>query len=147
MRRLEVPPLWLLGFVALAWVQTRLVPLPFFGVAGDVAGWLLVAAGGALLLIPVAQMLAGRTTVDPHGQPARLMTGGLFRLSRNPIYLGDTLMLTGFLLIMDAPLALPLVPLFVWIVTHRFILPEEARLRSIFGAEFEAFCARTRRWV
>jgi protein-S-isoprenylcysteine O-methyltransferase Ste14 len=44
-------------------------------------------------------------------------------------------------------LALPLLPAFVWIITRRFILPEEARLRAAFGAEFDRWAARTPRWI
>ena len=88
-----------------------------------------------------------RTTVIPRRNPAALVTGGVFRLTRNPIYLGDAALLTGAILWWDAPAALPLVPAFVWLITRRFIRDEEARLRAAFGADFDRWAARVRRWL
>lgn len=51
------------------------------------------------------------------------------------------------LLWIDAPLGLPLVPAFLWVLTRRFVEPEEARLRLAFGAQFDDWTRRTRRWL
>ena len=142
---LDYPPVWLAGFAALAWGIGRLAPMPFPG--ARVLGWLLLASGVLLLLGAAAQMLARRTTLDPHGAPSALVTGGLYRLSRNPIYLADALMLAGLALVWRAPQALALVPLFAAVITRRFIRPEEARLMALFPDAFPAFAARTRRWL
>lgn len=83
----------------------------------------------------------------PRQTPSALITTGIFRLSRNPIYLADLLILAGFSLIWGKPLGLVLVPVLAWILFARFIQGEEARLRAMFGAEFEAYAARTRRWL
>jgi len=100
-----------------------------------------------LMLLAVAQMALARTTFIPRRDPAALVVGGVFRVSRNPIYLGDALILTGAILYWGAWLALPLVPLFgVWI-TRRYILDEEARLRRGFGAGFDDWAARVPRWI
>lgn len=141
----DYPPVWLAGFAALAWAVGRVAPMPFPG--SHVAGWLLVTAGLALMLAAGAQMLARRTTLDPHGSPSALVTGGVYRLSRNPIYLADAALLAGLALLWRAPLALVLVPVFAAVITRRFILPEEARLADRFPAGFAAFAARTRRWL
>ena len=146
MKILDLPPLWLALFVALVW-GIGVVPLRLFGGWGDALGWSLVVAGLLLMAVAAAQMVLARTSFIPRRDPAALVTGGVFRLSRNPIYLGDALVLLGVALIRDAALSLPLVPLFAWLITQRFILGEEARLRAAFGPAFAAWAARTRRWL
>lgn len=142
---LDYPPIWLLGFAVLAWAAGRLLPMPLPG--AGVAGWLLVVAGLALMAAAALQMLKRRTTLDPHGAPSALVTDGLYRFSRNPIYVADALILAGLALIWQAPLALLLVPAFAAVITRRFILPEEARLAARFPAGFAGYAARTRRWL
>jgi len=88
-----------------------------------------------------------RTTVVPHFTPKALITNGIFSRTRNPIYLGDSFVLTGAVLWLDAPLGLVLVPVFMWVIQLRFILPEEARMRHAFGDAFEAYAQNVRRWV
>jgi len=121
------------------------IPHLLFGMA--LAGGLLV--GGGLLSIGLAalEMRRARTTVIPHMEPDALVTSGIFRRSRNPIYVGDALVLTGLILRWGAWPSLVLVPLFVWLITDRFVLDEEARLRARFGAAFDAYVERTRRWL
>ncbi len=142
----DMPPVWLAGAIALVWVLDRTVP---FGAVGGLAsvGLPLVAAGLALMALAVAQMVFARTTVIPKSRPSALVTGGVFRLCRNPIYLGDAAVLTGLILHWDVPLAFPVLPLFAWVITRRFILDEEARLRSGFGSAFDDWAARTGRWL
>lgn len=147
MRALDLPPLWLVAFAALALAQGKLLPMPLFGGAGDAAGAVLAAAGLGLMVAAVVRMVRARTTLDPRGEAQVLVTTGVFRLSRNPIYLGDALILAGLILIWDAAPSAPLVLLFIWIIQSRFIGPEEARLRARFGDDFEAYAARTRRWL
>ena len=95
----------------------------------------------------VWEMHQARTTPIPHMQPSNLVDGGVFAVSRNPIYLGDALVLGGVVLRADAPLLVGLVPVFVWIILVRFIRAEEARLLAAFGDRFVAYTAKTRRWI
>lgn len=141
------PPVWLAVALASAWAADRLVGLDLFGAAGLWTGRGLVVLGLALMLWAAVTMQAARTTVIPGRQPAALVTSGPFRLSRNPIYLGDLLVLAGMILIWDAPVALPLVPVLGAILAQRFIGPEEDRLRAAFGPAFDAWAGRVRRWL
>ena len=106
-----------------------------------------MGAGGLLALLAVYEMRRQRTTVVPHREAQALVSTGIFSRSRNPIYLGDILILAGFILSWDAVLSLPLVPIFLWILEKRFVLPEEDRLRRKFRADFARFCEKTRRWL
>jgi protein-S-isoprenylcysteine O-methyltransferase Ste14 len=147
MKWIDLPPVWLALFAAMGWAQAAWVPVGSFGAAGDWVGAALVAAGLGLALAAAVEFRRARTTIIPHGTPAAIVTSGVYRLSRNPIYLGDALILTGLGLRWDSALALVLVPVFVAVITARFIRPEEARLEAHFGAEYAAWAARVRRWA
>ena len=146
---LDTPPLWLALAIALAWLQARFLPLGLSlasGATGLVSGLLI---GGGLVLIALAAMefRKARTTIIPHQVPERLITSGIFSRSRNPIYLGDALILAGVILRLDAVVSLVLIPLFVWWIERHFILPEEDRMRRVFRLEFARYEQKVRRWV
>jgi protein-S-isoprenylcysteine O-methyltransferase Ste14 len=141
----DFPPVWLAGFAAIGGIFGRAFPVHF--AANDVVGSLLVIAGLILMGLAVAQMMIARTTVIPRRNPEAMVTGGVFRLSRNPIYVADAIILLGLYVAWDALVALPLVAVFIYVIQSRFILDEEARLGSLFGEQFEDYKARTRRWL
>ena len=149
MKWLDLPPVWLIGALALAWVQANYYPmgLSFGPVWADLLGGLLVGGGVILIALAAHEMNRQKTTIIPHRQADRLVQSGIFSRSRNPIYLGDAMILFGFILYWDAVLALPMVPIFVWIIEKRFVVPEENRLRIKFRADFARYCQKVRRWV
>lgn len=146
---IDMPPVWLAGLLVLAWMQATHYPmaLDFGGAWSDLAGGLLVGGGILLIVLAAAEFRHHRTTIVPHQVPERLIQSGIFSRSRNPIYLGDALILAGLILRWDAVLSLPLIPVFVWIIEKRFIFPEEDRLRRTFRADFARYCEKTRRWA
>jgi protein-S-isoprenylcysteine O-methyltransferase Ste14 len=146
LRQRESPPTWLVLFLGLAWLQARFLPLVDAGRAGRIAGTVLIAAGLVIFISALLQFRRHATTVMPRETPAAMIDSGIYRLSRNPIYLADALFLAGAALWWDAA-SLLLVPLFVLVITRRFILGEEAGLRAVFGAAFDRYAARTRRWL
>jgi len=148
MKWIDIPPVWLAGFAALAWAQARYLPL---GLSLDhpvtqLAGGLLIGAGLVLMGLAFAEFRRHRTTVIPHMQASTLIQSGVFKRTRNPIYLGDALILAGLILRWDAVLSLVLVPVFVWVIERRFILAEEDRLRRTFRMEFARYEQKVRRW-
>jgi protein-S-isoprenylcysteine O-methyltransferase Ste14 len=146
---IDMPPVWLAVFVALAWGQATYFPMGLsFGYTwAGLLGGLLVGGGVVLMALAFAEFRKARTTVIPHNTPSALIQSGIFSRSRNPIYLGDALILAGLILRFDAVLALPLVPIFVWVIERRFIVPEENRMRRTFKAEFARYEQKVRRWV
>ena len=146
---IDIPPVWLAGFAALAWwISANFrYGFSFGGAWADFTGGLLVGGGIILMLLAVYEMRRMKTTVIPHREADRLVTSGIFKRSRNPIYLGDALVLAGLILRWDAVLALPLIPVFISILEKRFIVPEENRLRVTFRMDFAKYCQKVRRWI
>lgn len=149
MKWIDLPPVWLALAIFMTWWIAELQPagLAFGGPVMDLVGGLLVGGGVVLMLLAVAEMRKRRTTVIPHMEASHLVTTGIFARTRNPIYLGDALVLAGLALRWDAPVALILVPPFVGTITQRFIIPEEDRLRRKFRADFARYTQKTRRWL
>ncbi len=109
----------------------------------------LVAAGLAIELSGVWAFRRARTTVNPL-RPERasaLVDGGIYRWTRNPMYVGMALLLTAWAVHLGAPAALLAVAGFVVWIQRFQIRPEERHLRLRFGADYEPYCARVRRWV
>ncbi|MCC1493627.1 isoprenylcysteine carboxylmethyltransferase family protein [Cognatishimia sp. F0-27] len=144
---IDLPPVWLLACLVIAWTAQGAFGLTFGGAWADFAGGLLVGGGILLMVFAVMALQRHKTTVIPHQEADTLVVSGVFKLSRNPIYLGDCLLLAGLILRWDAVVALPLLPVFVWVIERRFILPEEKRLRRKFRASFAKYTQQTRRWL
>lgn len=109
----------------------------------------IFAAGFSCGVAGVICFLRARTTVHP-GRPERagkLVTRGIYRITRNPMYLGLLLMLAAWALVLSNAPAIVLLPGFVFCMNRLQILPEERILRAKFGAEFEAYARSVRRWL
>jgi protein-S-isoprenylcysteine O-methyltransferase Ste14 len=144
----DIPPTWLALALAIVWWQPRLVPFgPEPGGLAKGVGGALVAIGIGLIVAAALEFARHRTTIIPHQTPARLVQRGVFALSRNPIYLGDAVLLTGCAIRWGAWLGLICVPVFVWWVGRHFITAEEDRMRQVFGATYSAYTRKVRRWL
>jgi protein-S-isoprenylcysteine O-methyltransferase Ste14 len=147
MRHFDYPPVWLIAALGLVWAETLAVP-GLVAFAGErIIGTGLVAVALVLIALAAWSFLRARSTIIPHQTPQRLITSGIFALTRNPIYLADVLLLVGVSLRWGALSGLVLSPALLWVLQHRFILAEEARIRAAFGAQAEAYFSRTRRWI
>lgn len=84
---------------------------------------------------------------DGHVYAEELVTQGIFKHCRNPLYVGNILMLVGVGILSNSLLYLAaLIPIFL-LIYHAIVLAEENFLRKKFGASFEAYCKRVNRWV
>lgn len=138
---IDIPPMWLLAHLAVTFSFPFGLPrLTLFGAA-------LVCAGVALMVLALLEMRRHRTTPIPHMEAQALVTKGIFAFSRNPIYLGDVLVLAGVSLYLGSLVGANLILVLIWVLHVRFIAPEEARLKARFGADFDAFARQTRRWI
>lgn len=109
----------------------------------------LAATGSVIALAGGWVFLLARTTIDPHrpDKASALVTGGIYRLTRNPMYLGLTLFLTAEATLLASPCLLAVPLLFVLYLTRFQIVPEERALLECFGAEYADYMARVRRWL
>jgi len=110
---------------------------------------LLVIAGLGFDLLGLLAFFGSRTTINPMrpDQASALVTGGIYRLTRNPMYVGMTCLLSAWA-VQLAALPAWLGPLaFVLYITRFQILPEERALAARFGAEFTDYASRVRRWL
>ena len=88
-----------------------------------------------------------RTTIDPRGDAIYLAQEGLYRFTRNPMYLGMLVTLLGASIYLGGLVAFCGPPFFVWIVDLRFIRREEQALLDCFGEEYVQYKVRVRRWI
>jgi protein-S-isoprenylcysteine O-methyltransferase Ste14 len=145
MSRANLPPVWLVAFIAAAWAISRVTaPGPAWLVW---PGWVLVATSLALAVWAGLAFRRARTSIVPRQRPSALVATGPYRYSRNPIYLADLGILAGVALILRAPWALLLVPAFQQVLLRLFVLPEEAVLEQDLGQPYRDFRARVRRWL
>lgn len=148
---LRVPPLLLTGAVAGLMAATAWA-LPGWNrpFAGQHAVALAAVAGGLGVMVAGAwQFRRQGTTLDPR-DPTRthhIVDGGVYRLTRNPMYLGMAVALLGVAAWWGSVPGLAWVAGFCAYLTVFQIQPEERLLRKRFGAGYEAYQARVRRWL
>ena len=146
----RVPPLVLvLLFATLMWLSNTIIPMARVTIPGAV--WLatIIATLGAIIaVLGVAAFHGAATTVDPRdpGQTARIVSKGIYRISRNPMYLGFSLLLLAWGIYLQEFMALPLLALFVVYLTRFQIVPEERQLREKFGNEYDEYSFKASRW-
>ena len=105
---------------------------------------------GSLLILPAAiSFFSIKTTVDPRvpQKTRHLVTTGLYRFSRNPMYLGMAIILIGLSVLLGNWLCLALVAMFILYVGHFQIRLEERALLAHFGSEYQHYCQQVRRWL
>ena len=115
--------------------------------ASAFAGAALLVAGLALDLAGVAAVITHRTTIVPHRPVAALITGGVYRWSRNPMYTGLAVTVAGGALLAGTWWPLLLLPLAMLAVTLLAITPEETYLAGRFGSIYAEYRGRVRRWL
>ncbi len=132
------------------WLLSRIAPsLGLTIPAHRVAGVLFVAAGLIVGFSGVATFRRARTTVNPMKPQASssLVTWGIYSVTRNPMYLGGLVILTGWAIYLSNPFPFLLVPVYILYIDRFQIIPEERALTSLFGREFAAYQSRVRRWI
>lgn len=144
------PPILALAMAALMWAGARWSSVYPFDFSGRTALAGVIAAAGLIIdLVSVAAFIRARTTVNPLAphRSSALVVKGLYRFSRNPMYLGMLLVLLGWALFLAEPLTLIPVLLFVALIERLQIRPEERALEEKFGDDYRAYMKRVRRWI
>jgi protein-S-isoprenylcysteine O-methyltransferase Ste14 len=144
------PPAVALIFGILMWVLTATEPslalsLPW----RTTAALMFLTAGFATSLAGLIEFRRAKTTVNPFTPEASaaIVTSGIYRFSRNPMYTGLLLALIGWAVWLDHLLAFTLLPFFVLYINRFQIQPEERALAAKFGAPFREYTRSVRRWL
>ena len=147
-KRIIYPPVWLvLGLVGIFILDQYLPVVRFTGNAAMIVGSIAIVAGLLLLVLAGGSFRKADTDMIPFRDVRALVTDGVYRFTRNPMYLGMALILLGTACTtgIASGLAVPLV--FMAIIEFRYIRPEESLLREQFGEDFDAYCQQVRRWL
>ena len=147
--RIPPPIVGALAALGMWWLARQSAPpaLPFSVRLGLAIA--LAVIGLAFLAPAGAAFRRARTTVNPLKPEAAsaLVVAGVYRFTRNPMYVGFAALLLAWAAWLAVPLALLGPALFVAYLTRFQILPEERALRARFGEGFDAYCRQVRRWL
>ena len=147
---LKVPPLALVFlFGALMWLVSDYSLFPIALPWHSAFALIFCTVGSAIVLAGVLTFRRMKTTVNPLTPEATttMVTSGIYRVTRNPMYLGFLLILTGWAMYLSNLLSFAFLPLFVWYMNRFQILPEERALGIKFSEAFTRYKRSVRRWL
>ena len=144
------PPVVALVLALLMWLTPAvagLVPIPY--PVRVLCAVVLVCVGQGISIAGMVAFRRAKTTVSPvkASLASSLVIRGVYRYTRNPMYVGLLLTLLAWAVFLANPFAALWVVVYVLYITRFQIIPEERVLTSLFGAEYEAYKGRVRRWV
>jgi protein-S-isoprenylcysteine O-methyltransferase Ste14 len=146
-----IPPPLVTAFASslMWWVHKQTPNMQLHSIANKPLAIALGLIALGLMLATVVEFWRVGTTVNPlkPTNTSSLVTSGVLRLSRNPIYLGDVLLLVAWATWLGSISALIVVPIFMAYITQFQIKPEEKALGSKFSQEFDEYCKSVRRWI
>ena len=144
------PPVVALTMAILIWQVTRAAPTAAFVLpARRVLAACVTLVGVAIAMAGVVAFRRVGTTVNPlrPEKASTLVVSGIYKITRNPMYLGMLLVLIAWALILSNALAFIMLPLFILYMNRFQIGLEETALTSLFGDEFRRYTSRVRRWL
>lgn len=152
---LKVPPVAQVIITAAAmYGVSKMVPSLTFSLNGSTALALALAVGLGVIgmslgVMGVTQFRKAQTTPNPQAleKVSSLVTSGIYRYSRNPMYLGLVLILLGWAFYLSHFLAFVLLPVFILYMTRFQIQPEEQMMARKFGKTYQAYLNKVRRWI
>ena len=145
------PPFIYLGGLALGLFLHRLVPLKYLprtarGI-GLTLGSTCISMGFTVLVSGFQQMNNAHTNINPTHPATTIVTEGPFRFTRNPLYLGMTLMYIGIMFLVNSLWPMLILPVVLGLMNVGVISREERYLEHKFGAQYLAYKQRVRRWL
>ena len=150
MKLLIPPPLVALACAGLIWASSLYIPQLGFEFAEQRNIAIVIGILGiAIDIFSVRLFFKNNTTVNPH-DPSKsewLVTTGIYRFTRNPMYVGMALLLIAVGIWFGNWSFVPSTALFILYLTRYQIIPEEQMLRSKFGEAYEKYCEKVRRWI
>lgn len=110
-------------------------------------GAAVVLCGLVILALPARSFTRAGTPLLPFKPATSLVTGGMYRFSRNPMYLGMVIVLAGVAILLGTLTPFLIIALFISVIQEVYIRHEEAFLESLFGETYRQYRARVRRWL
>ncbi|WP_404366832.1 methyltransferase family protein [Marinobacter sp.] len=148
---LKIPPVVQVLIIAgLMWTLAATLPAAGFTFsATPLVAPAVAIAGVVFALLGVLEFRSAGTTVDPRvpDQSVSLVVRGVYRISRNPMYVGFLLVLTGWGVFLCNVASLMLLPVFVIYMNRFQIIPEERHMHEKFGEAYRQYEKAVRRWV
>ena len=141
------PPLLYAVPLAIGLLLQHWYPLPIHAAGGTTLVGMVLVLCGFVGVPAVAAFRRASTSPKPWVPTTALVTSGPYGFTRNPMYLGFTLMYLGVAVWANAAWPLLFLPVVLVAMHYGVILREEAYMASRFGAEYERYRARVRRWV
>lgn len=147
--RIPWPPILDVATIAAAYGLERVLPLGLLPEAAalQVAGAIMMGIGIAVALAAIVRFKSIGTPVDPTGRATRLATDGIYRFTRNPMYVGTLILLAGLALVLGWGWLLLLLPVLAVLLYRLAIRREEAFLERRFGNDYADYRRRVRRWL
>jgi protein-S-isoprenylcysteine O-methyltransferase Ste14 len=147
-RKPILPPTYLLAALVIMIIINFIFPTPkLLPIPWNLLGLLPLGIGVFISYRAEAQFHQVKTTVYPFKKASTLVTGGLFRISRNPMYLGFVLVLAGVGILLGSLIPLIIIPTFVALIHSKFILVEERLMAETFGEDWGNYRKKVRRWI
>lgn len=141
------PALFLVALIAQVILHAALPLARVIEWPWNVLGLIPVATGFALAIIGDEQFKRAGTPIRPHTPPTVLVTNGVFRVSRNPMYLGIVTILIGIATLLGSLTPFALAPIYGTTVSIGFIRHEERMVAALFGDAYRDYTRRVRRWI
>jgi protein-S-isoprenylcysteine O-methyltransferase Ste14 len=142
------PPIVYATAIAGAALLRRVVPLAIGrGTWRPLTAWMLVGLAAVLMAHSVTSFWTRHTTLIPNRPASALVVAGPYRVTRNPMYVAMALLTAGAGLWLNTWWAFALLAPVLLIIDRYVIAREEAYLRRRFGADYEAYARRVRRWI
>jgi protein-S-isoprenylcysteine O-methyltransferase Ste14 len=144
------PPLVALIVALLMWLTASVTaPVEVQFIYRLCAALALALAGSAVRLAAQIAFWRASTTVNPTNpdHTSAIVRSGVYRFTRNPMYLGRALQLLGWASFLASPIAFLLVPLYLVYVNRFQVVPEERALLAQFGPAYEVYQSEVRRWL
>ena len=143
------PPVYMLIFAALMWQLSLSLPLYCWPFNSQTIGIIIMLLGGVIDFSSLIGFIISKTSINPMKpeNTQTIVSSGMYKFSRNPMYLGLLLLLTGWSLYLGTLAAVLLLPLFVLTLTIMQIEPEEKILEEKFGQQYLDYKNKVRRWL
>jgi protein-S-isoprenylcysteine O-methyltransferase Ste14 len=147
---IALPPFIYLGFLVAATVLEAIAPLALFSAYANVrfvVGALLVLGGFVMIGLGTRRFVAAGTNIPPNLPTTALVVDGIYGWTRNPLYLGSTLVYVGLSVAAGSLWAILLLVPLLWMMNVGVIAREQQYLERKFGDAYRDYKARVRRWV